>query len=215
MYFTFQKPNTPVKVKQEENFNAAEEWMKIGIASDSDPDEGFSPDELESPEEECEDESGDEETHMTNRTVKACKEKLNGRNVNAEVDVDSDEDPSFMLLGQIPSEIQKQSKEVKSKEAHKRKKLTPEEKLKAQAEEKVNLLRKKLRLSVSGDGVPAPVESFEDLRQRYGVSSNLINNLRKSGYKEPTPIQSQTWPIMLKVCSLLLCKSEIIVVCIF
>lgn len=106
------------------------------------------------------------------------------------------------LLGTITSNKAGKSAAVVKEKVKKepKKKLSPEEKLKAQEEENVNRIRKKLRLSVNGDGVPAPIESFDDLRTRFGVSSNLVNNLTKLGYAEPTPIQTQAWPIMLKVC---------------
>jgi len=63
----------------------------------------------------------------------------------------------------------------------------------------VNAIRKKLKVSVSGGGVPPPIETFEDLKARYRVSDILIKNLRDAKYTEPTPIQAQAWPIMLSV----------------
>ena len=50
-----------------------------------------------------------------------------------------------------------------------------------------------------GNNVPAPVETFQELTNRYNVSQTIINNLTSSGYTEPTPIQMQAIPIMLQV----------------
>jgi len=45
--------------------------------------------------------------------------------------------------------------------------------------------------------VPEPVESFEQLSERFGVSSRLLENVRKAGYEAPTPIQMQALPAMM------------------
>jgi ATP-dependent RNA helicase DDX52/ROK1 len=49
----------------------------------------------------------------------------------------------------------------------------------------------------SAVAVPEPVESFEQLSERFGVSALLLENVRKAGYEAPTPIQMQALPAMM------------------
>ena len=55
------------------------------------------------------------------------------------------------------------------------------------------------RVTAKGKNVPDPVDTFEELRERYQMSSLLLSNLVKSGYTEPTGIQSHGVPILLEV----------------
>ena len=55
------------------------------------------------------------------------------------------------------------------------------------------------RVTTKGKNVPEHVETFEALRERYNVSSHLLQNLAQSGYKRPTGIQSYGMPILLEV----------------
>lgn len=50
-------------------------------------------------------------------------------------------------------------------------------------------------ITVVGRHVPEPCKNFIDFQ----VDEDIINNLEKSGYSEPTPIQKQAVPLMLKV----------------
>lgn len=213
----FQKA-APVQVKKEEVFNAAEEWIKAGSDAGSDDDDDDADlnkslhsdsDEDDSDEEfdDSDDDSGDgsdDDNDSPNRsqekaTLKSRPHGVNESDSDNDLKMRSDNDKPFTLLGDMSSDQNGRVILSKKEKKQQKKKLSPEEKLKAQEEERINILRKKLRLSVSGGGVPTPIESFDDLQTVYGVSSNLINNLRKSGYTEPTPIQAQTWPIMLQV----------------
>lgn len=63
----------------------------------------------------------------------------------------------------------------------------------------VNRIRNQQKISVNGQNVPPPVESFEQLAEEYSVGEDIINNLTKNGYSVPTPIQMQALPIMLQV----------------
>lgn len=71
--------------------------------------------------------------------------------------------------------------------------------------EKVNRIRNQQKISVNGQNVPPPVESFEQLAEEYSVGEDIINNLTKNGYSVPTPIQMQALPIMLQNRQLLAC----------
>lgn len=63
------------------------------------------------------------------------------------------------------------------------------------AQFQVNHYRNINNISVVGRKAPAPARTFSDLQ----VKESTIDNLRKCGYEEPTPIQKQAMPIMLQV----------------
>lgn len=62
-------------------------------------------------------------------------------------------------------------------------------------QEKVNQYRNQNNINVVGRHVPEPAKTFED----FGVGEDIIENLKKCGYVEPTPIQKQAVPILLMV----------------
>ena len=55
------------------------------------------------------------------------------------------------------------------------------------------------RVTTKGDNVPMHAETFDALRERYGISSHLLQNLSEHGYKRPTGIQSYGVPILMEV----------------
>lgn len=55
------------------------------------------------------------------------------------------------------------------------------------------------RVTAKGNNVPAPVDSFEELKTRYSIPPRLLDNLTQSGYRQPTGIQSHGVPILLEV----------------
>ena len=55
------------------------------------------------------------------------------------------------------------------------------------------------RVTAKGKNVPEHVETFEALRERYSLSSHLLQNLAQHGYKRPTGIQSHGIPILMEV----------------
>ncbi|KAI0320980.1 P-loop containing nucleoside triphosphate hydrolase protein [Amylostereum chailletii] len=59
-------------------------------------------------------------------------------------------------------------------------------------------LTPKQRVTTKGLDIPAHVQSFEELRERYKVSSHIMVNLSKYGYDHPTGIQSYGCPILLE-----------------
>lgn len=56
-------------------------------------------------------------------------------------------------------------------------------------------------MNVSGEGVPPPIESFETS----GLRPHLLENVVKSGYKKPTPIQKHAIPIIMNGRDLMGC----------
>jgi hypothetical protein len=59
----------------------------------------------------------------------------------------------------------------------------------------------KQRVTMKGNNVPERVDTFEELRDRYHIHSQLMNNLKRNGYEHPTGIQSAGCPILLEVSS--------------
>ncbi|KAJ3694098.1 hypothetical protein LUZ60_009578 [Juncus effusus] len=61
-------------------------------------------------------------------------------------------------------------------------------------EEDVEAYRKKRDITVEGKDVPKPVMQFQDV----GLPEYVMKEISKAGFVEPTPIQSQGWPMALK-----------------
>ncbi|OAE30580.1 hypothetical protein AXG93_40s1050 [Marchantia polymorpha subsp. ruderalis] len=74
-----------------------------------------------------------------------------------------------------------------------------EEDTSARLAEAISVLRKRCRLHVSGQNIPQPLTSFEDLKSQtgYRCKKYIRNNITSSGYTEPTPIQRQAVPTLL------------------
>lgn len=60
-------------------------------------------------------------------------------------------------------------------------------------------LRKSHKISVFGKNIPPPIIDFEELHTKYNVTEQLVKNLAACNYPQPTPIQMQAMPILLKV----------------
>ena len=58
------------------------------------------------------------------------------------------------------------------------------------------------RVTTKGNNVPERADTFEELRDRYRIHSQLMENLKWNGYEHPTGIQSAGCPILLEVRSL-------------
>ena len=55
------------------------------------------------------------------------------------------------------------------------------------------------RVTTKGTNVPEPVESFEELHNKYDVPPRILQNLKDYGYTSPTAIQRYAAPIILEV----------------
>eukprot|EP00884_Botryococcus_braunii_P017480 jgi/Botrbrau1/4415/Bobra.0348s0007.1 len=49
-------------------------------------------------------------------------------------------------------------------------------------------------LTALGDNVPDPLQTFDSV----GFTDNIMSEIRRAGYKAPTPIQAQAWPVALE-----------------
>lgn len=86
----------------------------------------------------------------------------------------------------------------------KKKAASAREKAAQETLEQEALFRKQMRISVTGDEVPSPVGSFEELQlsadQRW-----LRSGIESAGWTEPTPIQMQAIPVLMAGRDLLAC----------
>lgn len=64
--------------------------------------------------------------------------------------------------------------------------------------EKDDAVRKHYRIKVKGDEVPSPLTSWRSLSSSFQVPQGLISRCIKEGYAQPTPIQRQSIPALLK-----------------
>ncbi|KAL8458516.1 hypothetical protein ACS0TY_035308 [Phlomoides rotata] len=64
----------------------------------------------------------------------------------------------------------------------------------AMSEADVEEYRLRREITIDGKDVPKPVKSFRDV----GFPEYVIQEIAKAGFTEPTPIQSQGWPMALK-----------------
>ncbi|XP_011297240.1 probable ATP-dependent RNA helicase DDX52 [Fopius arisanus] len=123
------------------------------------------------------------------------KQKASGEGPENDSDTDTPKNQGLTLLSGVSMGKGKPSK---------KKKLATEEKELQQQQEKINQFRNSHKISVVGRRIPAPIASFDELRV-HGVGGDLLENLNKSGYKEPTAIQMQALPILLEGRELLAC----------
>eukprot|EP01088_Endostelium_zonatum_P000805 TRINITY_DN1105_c0_g1_i1.p1 TRINITY_DN1105_c0_g1~~TRINITY_DN1105_c0_g1_i1.p1 ORF type:complete len:589 (+),score=160.16 TRINITY_DN1105_c0_g1_i1:196-1962(+) len=70
----------------------------------------------------------------------------------------------------------------------------PHENVEKLSPEEVDRTRRRLEISTSGTDVPKPVTAFEEAQ----FPSYIMDVIKTQGFKEPTAIQAQGWPIALK-----------------
>lgn len=65
--------------------------------------------------------------------------------------------------------------------------------------------RRPNRISVTGDEIAKPIDSFKKLYQQHEIATHLQDAIKKSAFKAPTAVQSQVIPLMLQrrelICS--------------
>ncbi|CAH6722629.1 ATP-dependent RNA helicase Rok1p [[Candida] jaroonii] len=77
--------------------------------------------------------------------------------------------------------------------------------LKISNEDEASKFRKMNKSKVTGDDIPLPIGSFEDLTTRFKFDKKLLDNLIQSEFVEPTAIQCESIPIMLNNRDLIAC----------
>lgn len=68
-----------------------------------------------------------------------------------------------------------------------------------------NHFRNLHHITVFGSQIPDPIKSFQELSTNYGINNDILENIKNSGYMEPTSIQMQAIPAMLKGRNVLAC----------
>lgn len=82
--------------------------------------------------------------------------------------------------------------------AKKRKKLS-QEYLRQKQLEDTNKIRKTHHINVKGSVEKIkPIESFDELFQRYPLHDQLVENIKNFKYSKPTPVQMQVLPLFLE-----------------
>lgn len=76
---------------------------------------------------------------------------------------------------------------------------------KIQTKEDAAKLRKTNQSKVTGDDIPLPIGSFEDLLGRYQLDKRLLTNLLNAEFIEPTAIQCEAVPITMESRDLIAC----------
>ncbi|KAG5016154.1 hypothetical protein JHK82_021827 [Glycine max] len=66
--------------------------------------------------------------------------------------------------------------------------------VRAMTDAEVNEYRQQREITVEGRDIPKPVKTFHDA----GFPEYVLQEITKAGFTEPTPIQSQGWPMALK-----------------
>ncbi|CAL7933626.1 unnamed protein product [Xylocopa violacea] len=113
-----------------------------------------------------------------------------------EIDKETENNNKFILVDGM-SAFENRKKECKVS-------MTEEKRLKLE-QEKMNELRNKNRISVTGNRIPGPISEFIELSTVYNVPEKLLNNIISCGYMHPTPIQMQAIPAMLQGRQILAC----------
>ncbi|PWN47591.1 RNA helicase [Violaceomyces palustris] len=63
----------------------------------------------------------------------------------------------------------------------------------ARSDAEVNDFRRTKQIAIQGHGVPKPVTTFDEA----GFPDYILNEIRKTGFTDPSPIQAQAWPMAL------------------
>lgn len=111
------------------------------------------------------------------------------------------ETTQFRLLADAVGTSANEPKRKKAKKALSSEQLEQQQRL-----EQTNILRKQHSITVLGKDVPAPITSFDDLNSAdFNLLPRLKENLLSYGFPEPTPIQMQALPVLLKDRALMAC----------
>ncbi|ODV82786.1 hypothetical protein CANARDRAFT_10243 [[Candida] arabinofermentans NRRL YB-2248] len=123
------------------------------------------------------------------------KEKSLAQQVEAEVDFFHQRQKKTVKM----VELQQDDEENEDQEKH------IDALLRITTEAEAIQLRKSIQSKVSGDDIPLPICSFEDLITRFKMDKQLLKNLIDNDFTEPTPIQSEAIPSCLYDRDLIAC----------
>lgn len=74
----------------------------------------------------------------------------------------------------------------------------PKKKAKLNNEDEINAFKNRLQIKTKGNDVPNPAATFNEMNIFSDLKSIIISNIEESRWKDPTPIQMQAIPVMLK-----------------
>lgn len=131
--------------------------------------------------------SGSDEDFMENTVEMSGDEFDEDFEVKEEPDEDVEEEVSI-----VPKKIKKP-------------KMFTEKQLQDQETVRINILRKKHKISYKGVDVPTPISTFEEFYEKFNISEQLQLNMKDIGYETPTPIQMQALPVLMQNKSLKAC----------
>ncbi|KAK8793188.1 hypothetical protein WA538_004182 [Blastocystis sp. DL] len=69
------------------------------------------------------------------------------------------------------------------------------------SEDELNEFRHRMHISVDGGDIPPPITTFDEMpfrKDQAALKHCILRNIEKSEYKEPTPIQMQSIPVLIQ-----------------
>ncbi|KAH3686443.1 hypothetical protein WICPIJ_002623 [Wickerhamomyces pijperi] len=127
------------------------------------------------------------------------KDKLKAKNLEKQVskEIDFFKTNKFQDKAEASEDEEEEEEEVAFYEKKAPNKVT--------TEEEARQLRKVNKAKITGDDIPLPIASFNDIKSRFTISPELLANLDVLGFDKPTAIQSETIPISLFHRDLIAC----------
>ncbi|KAI3402990.1 ROK1 [Candida oxycetoniae] len=110
-------------------------------------------------------------------------------------------------LDDIKNDVAKNDKEnvEKIEEEEGEEEEAPEWVLELKDEEDARKFRNLHKSKVTGDEIPIPIASFQDMVKRFHIDKRVLSNLLDADFIEPTPIQCESVPITLANRDLIAC----------
>lgn len=124
--------------------------------------------------------------HLINETApsKAIKSKIDLFDIEDSASEDGDEDEG------IDAEDEALSSSATEQ--------APKKKAKLNSEDEINAFKNRLQIKTKGNDVSNPAATFNEMNIFSDLKSIIISNIEESRWKDPTPIQMQAIPVMLK-----------------
>jgi ATP-dependent RNA helicase DDX52/ROK1 len=124
--------------------------------------------------------------HIINKTApsKAIKSKIDLFDIEDSASEDGDED----------EDVDAEDEALSSSATEQ----APKKKAKLNSEDEINAFKNRLQIKTKGNDVPNPAATFNEMNIFSDLKSIIISNIEESRWKDPTPIQMQAIPVMLK-----------------